>query len=783
MKKILLIGILTLLPLVKSLPCGGDWEDYYYYYSLVFSQELINDTRYYPFLLSLDVDYYEADSVKVRNANIEEWQAYLKIPYEQAHYLVFKAGKEEVQKLVANNNTANKQLKFADSRFVKKYKDALEYLVLAKELEPYMAISRSYGSWSYYEEGLEDIDKLPYDLISLRLQKGWKQAKDEEIKLRYGYQLVRFAHYNRKYEEAIRLFDLYVEPLKIKPEMYYYALSQKAGAIRGTGDVIRANTLFFEVFSYSADLKSSALSSIKFNDNVDYQRFLVEAQTVNEKNDADLLLGYLAFSNPLSSARKIAQRSPDAVQAKVLTARAISIIEHDIKKYGDVSGYKDRRFPILNNSAQKAFKEALGFVGSQAESAVVKKKNYWNIALAYLHYLDRNYPAAQTYLDRVDVGEEGYKEQHDILAMLVDIGRENRITGEVEERIFAQYNDLFSIKKHSSEGRTKVASFVVDLLSNRYYLQDDYAKSFMLLNSLAALEGNPNLYLLDEIEALYNKPNKNTFEQYLTREFKIGLDDASEEAKVSVPDYIKYMKGIVFLTEGHLDKAKTMFESCGYSRRKLSSDVFGYNQIECFDCEENMRADYLSEFSYINSSMSEAELVNTLIRLSEDAEGSDLKSAKACYLFGNFFYNTSVTGHFRSYLRFDSWSSYCMWFFDEKDRNSLFKNRIFLKSIPTFYDNPVEIANHYLEKAYDLASGDEFKARIAFALSKCEQEMHYQKLATRNEGSRWRAYNDEDWVMISDRQYFRELMKYKNTRFFGEVKSNCKYFDYYVNHL
>ncbi len=52
-----------------------------------------------------------------------------------------------------------------------------------------------------------DIDELPYDQISMELQKGWKQARDKEIKLRYGYQLVRFAHYNRNYEEAIELSD------------------------------------------------------------------------------------------------------------------------------------------------------------------------------------------------------------------------------------------------------------------------------------------------------------------------------------------------------------------------------------------------------------------------------------------------------------------------------------------------------------------------------------------------------------------------------------------------
>lgn len=782
MKKILLLSILTLMTTIKSFPCGGDYEDPYSYNSLIFSQELINDSRYYPFLLASYIAYYEADSAKVKSGNIEEWQKYLNIPYEQAHYLVFKASKDDVWKLSANKTVSDKQLKFANNAFTQKYKDALGYLVTAKELEPYMIISGHYDGWGYYDEERNDIQKLPYDIISLELQKGWKQAKDKEIKLRYGYQLVRFAHYNRKYEDAIALFDLFVEPLKYKSEMYYYALSQKAGAIRGTGDAITANSLFFEVFSRSADLKSNALSSIKLNHDVDYREFQSAAKTPEEKNDADLMLGYISFSNPLASARRIIQRSPDAIQAKVLAARAISIIENDINIYGDVSDYKDKRFPILNKNLRGNFEEVLTFVSRQADSDAVKKKNYWNIATAYLSYLDRNYPAAQTYLDRVDISEQGYKDQRDILAMLIDIGREERITPEVEERIFARYKDIFMMKQ-TPEGRAKGADFMMDLLSNRYYLQQDYAKSFMLLRKLTALEDNTNRNLHYAIMDLYDKPEKTSFEEFLVKDFRIGLYDEKEEAGVSVPDYIRYMLGIIYITDGTPERAQIMFEDSGYSKEKISSDVFGYNRIECFECEENMKTDYLSEFPYIENSMSELELANTLVRLQADASGDDLKAAKANYLLGNFYYNTSVTGYFRNYLRFGYVGGYRQWFFNPESENDLFTKQMYLKTIPTYYDNTVNIANEYLERAYALSSGDEFKARIVFALSKCEQEMHYENVVYNSGEGIWWAHYNKDWVNISGRRYFKELMKYKKTRFFAEVETNCKYFEYYVNHL
>lgn len=782
MKKILLITALTLLPIIKSFACGGDYDDYDFCYSRVFSQELINDPRYYPFLYASSTAYYERESVNAKNANIEEWQKYLNISYEEAYHLVFKATKEDIQRLLSGKRAQDDKLAFANAAFGRKYKDALQYLFKAKELEPYMRISGSSSGWGYYEDAETDIDKLAYDLVSLELQKGWKAAKDNEIKLRYGYQLVRFAHYNRKYREAVDLFDLYVKPLRYKPEMYYYALSQQAGAIRGMGDVITANSLFFEVFVNSSDLKVNALSSIRLNEGQDFQRFRNGAVTIDEKNDADLLLGYLTFSNPLASAQKIVERSPDAIQAKVLTARAICQIETAFVNSGDVSDYAKRHFPLFNKRELTNYATLLWFVRKQANSSAVKQKNYWNIATAYVCYLNYDYKEAQDYLDRVDINEAGYKEQRDILAMIIDIGREEQITSEVEDRIFAEYNDVF-LNHNAQTGRAKVSGFVMDLLSNRYYLQQDYAKSLMLQNSLTALEDNPNMVILNDIEKLYAKPNKSKFEQYLVKEFRVGLSDVKEEEKVTVPNYVKYMKGMVYLTLGNLEEANQHFLRSGYSATKISSDVFGYNQIECFTCEENMKTDYLSEFPYIKSSMTEAELANTLIQLQQDALGFDLKAAKASYLFGNFYYNTSVTGYYRDYLRFGYAGSYRQWFFNPKNQNYIIDKLLYLEDIPLHYDNPVDIANGYLERAYELASGDEFKARIVFALSKCEQEMHYQTLTLADRDGGWWANYKKGWVMISNRRYFREMMKYKDTRFFAEVESNCKYFAYYVSRL
>ena len=104
----------------------------------------------------------------------------------------------------------------------------------------------------YYYRDEKTADKnatqLNYTKTNAALISLYKAATNPDIKLRYAYQLVRFNHYSRKYQPAIDAFQTYVEPLKLKNHMYYYALDQKAGAERGLKLFDKANWDFFQVF-------------------------------------------------------------------------------------------------------------------------------------------------------------------------------------------------------------------------------------------------------------------------------------------------------------------------------------------------------------------------------------------------------------------------------------------------------------------------------------------------------------------------------------------------------
>lgn len=155
---------LTNIMILRASACVFYDPDYEYYN--LFMQELIDDPQYFPFLLTFDSRYYKTNLQPelTKNENIEEWEDYLGLSYENTLYLVFKASMEDVNALIEGKKASDEKLYFITPGFVKKHKAALRYLAYAKYLEPYMKITQSEDSWYYSEvEVPYTADQLDYD--------------------------------------------------------------------------------------------------------------------------------------------------------------------------------------------------------------------------------------------------------------------------------------------------------------------------------------------------------------------------------------------------------------------------------------------------------------------------------------------------------------------------------------------------------------------------------------------------------------------------------------------
>ncbi len=748
-KKLLLVAVMLTALWGKSFACGWDEGDWYYYN--LFNQEIMSDERYRPFLLIYGSRYYTNDTL--RNGNVEEWRQYLGLSYDETKYLVFKASRSDLQNLSKGKRAVDENLSFVSADFMKNHKQALLYLAYAKYLEPYMRIipgedADYYWDLPEYEFNAGDLD---YEKVKTVLTKSWNAESDNELKLRYGYQLVRLAHYTRRYQEAVQLFEQYVEPLKMRTEMYYYALAQKAGALRGLGETVKANRDFIHVFANSYDLKTMAYSSLTmgWDNEINFADFVAGAADNNERNDIFFMMGYSDFNNPVNEIEKIVVTDPDAIQAKVLMVRAINMLERRmLLSYVPWGEGDDRsRYPYLgqeDTEGRAFFNQALRVSDVQRDKA--SDKNFWNLASSYLHFLNKDFELANNCLGNVKSTDADYMAMVKNLTAYIDICRQPKIDANTERYLFDNYANMIKGEESYSLNMAD-NSFIGMVLSNRYGLQGEKAKSFLMLRHVKAIEDNPDESLLDDIQSFLNKKKKTQLEEY------IAATSTTEMANTN--NYLAYVKGVLRLTEGDFKTAKGLFEK--QTRLTMSRRIFGHNIVVYYSGDEKdmMLDDYIADFPFIRDNMTEVEVTDALMQLDKigKKEKGD-ESAKANYLIANFFYNVSRTGYYRQYLRFDNDNGFSYWKYGP-DAN--------------VYKNTLDLSSAYLEKAKKSVADRELMAHIIFAQAKNAQQLMEQNT------SYW------NYQMVVPHEQLNELDQYAGTSYQKTVLSNCVYYRDYHN--
>lgn len=747
-RKLFLVAVMLTALWGKSFACGWDEGDWYYYN--LFNQEIMNDERYRPFLLVYGSRYYTNDTL--RNGNIEEWRQYLGLSYEDTQYLVFKASREDLQNLSKGKAVLDGNMSFATASFMKNHKQALLYLAYAKYLEPYMRIIPGEDTDFYWDlpEYAYNAGDLDYEKVKTVLTKSWNAESDNELKLRYGYQLVRLAHYTRRYQEAVQLFNQYVESLKMHTELYYYALAQKAGALRGLGETQQANRDFIRVFANSYDLKTMAYTSLTmgWDNEIDFADFVASAADNNERNDIFFMMGYSDFNNPVNEIEKIVATDPDAIQAKVLMVRAVNMIERRMlpsepnwEQEGNNSLY-----PYLSptdTESRAFFNQALRLSDMQRDKA--SDKNFWNLASSYLHFLNKDFDLAGRCLDNVQSTKDDYLDMVNHLGAYLDICRQPKINADVEYYLFDNYAELIKGEENYNYNYA-YNTFVGLVLANRYALQGERAKSYLTLHHIVQITDEPTEALVDDVQAFLNKKKKTSLECYLA--------DNSTLEVANPNNYLSYIKGVLRLTEGDLKSAKSLFEK--QTRLQVSPLIFGHNIVVYFsgDEEEIMHGEYIDDFPFIHDNMSELDVTDALIQLQKLGEKKGNEAAKANYLIANFFYNVSRTGYYRHYLRFDDNNAFSYWKFGPDAKA---------------YKNTLELSNAYLEKARKTATDRELLAHIIFAQAKNAQQLEEQN------ASYW------TYKMVVPHEQFNEFDQYAGTIYHSVVSSNCIYYRDYHN--
>ena len=898
MKKLTLSLLLTAFTYTQSTACA--WYDPDYDYFNLFTQSIIRDKAYTPFLLTYSERFYSDESAIIPDENIEAWRKYFnnKLTYQETDHLVKHLSLNELQRFKKGESITDGLLQKLGSAFYSQYQEGFDYLIEAKYLEPYASIihSGAYNSF-YYDENAntKTAADLNYDSTIAALTQLYNAAKNPEIKLRYGYQLVRFNHYNQQYQKAVDDFNTFVAPLKLKTAPYYLALDQYAGALRGLQKDEEANWNFFQVFKNSASRKQSAYISMQLSDSISFDHLLKRAQSNDDKNLAYFLLGYQDFNNPLPMMEKMYEIDPNSEMLKVLAARAINELERNFlptyyfknAESNDAKAQKDSSNPTQNseNTASKEtsfwdkviqfFKKLFGIKDSSSKternnslsdkdylnnpdripffnkgeyddySGEEPQKNYlndlvkftdkikddskdefWQIADAYLKFLQKDYAESSLILSKIKTTNPEYQKQITRMKMLNDIVSQPKITPEFENHLMKEYQNFF-VQKDSATSKDaeddvdwsyeapSTEEFLRDVLANRYYLQGEDAKSFLLNNKLSDLKYSPNLELAKKLESFYRKTDKTEFEQKI---IAANMDNVG-----NLDSYFAVIYGDDAMRNAEFEKAKQYYEkgsafsgitvpdetwnygtgeTTQYPNKaivyngfnNISSLVFGHNIWESFQSPESksMKAEsFIKDFPFISTTMNKLQVAEALIQLKKIGNSNTEKASQANQLIGNLLYNTSILGYFRQLfvMDFDNANGPKFNFAQSESFNRYYYKNYYSNTFikPDRFD----LALSFYQKAMKTSKNREQQARILFQMASAEQGKFYQWQAKQPEV----PYADQDWeakmkaqdeneTLVKNqkyRTYFTQLKKdYGDTNTANELRGNCSYFDYFM---
>ena len=873
------------------------WYDPEYEYFNLFTQTIIPEKAYAPFLLTYDSKFYP-HQFRTNNDNIQSWKSFFgnQLTYDQTYELVNNVTLDELRQL-RDGVTNQPLLKKLGSGFYQKNPEAIDYLMEAKYLEPFMYIGGGTASDTFYsapENNLNATD-LDYPKTIAALQSLYNAAKNLEIKQRYGFQMVRLNHYTHQYQKAVDAFKKYVEPISARGIPYYMALDQYAGALRGLGKKEDANWNFFQVFLHSNWMKESAYTSMTFYDNTSFDDLLNRVKTNPEKNMAYFLLGYQDFNNPLPMMEKMYAIDPNSNELKVLATRAINELERSYlptfynpeyrvasegetktgtattevkaeeeKKLGvwdkivrffrnlfsskkekgtTETGAKSSDKELLNNpnripfftdtnryytgddkNTEKDYLETLEkFLDkTQGESP----DEYWKIALAYVKFMKQDYEGSSTILSKIDTKNPEYVAQTNKMKMLNEIVSQPRITNEFEQHLYRTYPKEFerevakqtdSLAEYDYESmRPTTSEFIQDILANRYFLQGEHGKSFLMSNKISDLQSNPDLQLVKQVEAFVNKPGKNDFE---TNVIASNVDQVGD-----VNAFFNLIYGDGEMRNANFQNAKKHYEKAqnfaGISRgpdyfyntetqkseivpqktegyngfKNIPGLIFGHNTMVSYESadDETMQAEsFVNQFPMVKANMNKLEMANALVELAKIGNGTDEKAAQANQLIGNVLYNTSKLGYYRHLFVMDVDNSNGPKFRDwgtNYNRIVYYKNYAWEQYLrPDDFNTPMK----FYEKALKTATNQDQKAQILFQLASAEQGKYYQWEMKQPEPE----YSGEDWsermkkredhlLGVKNKEYktyFAQLKKeYRNTEKVKELMGNCLYFEFYM---
>lgn len=753
--------------------CSGGDENPYDYYISFFHQELPDTKGYHSFYYtSYNFIYDTEEHVTASDVLSEEWAAYCgaSVTVSDAKEFVFDFPEQYIDSLL--NATKNKKhFKKKDplevnsmSNYFLKHKDseALVYIDYAKKVQPYVI-----GDASEWES--ISRDSVAMDSLIKNGQQLFAQAKKEFIKLKYGYQLVRLAHYSKRYDDAIKWYDEYVAVNKTQSILQTMSIALKAGALHRIGKEKEAALLFSKAFTSSQAKRISNYLCFTWCTNlgIDRAEYLSLCKTDEEKASMLILFALTGgSSNQLPALKEIYKLDPGNPVLEVLVVREIEKLEEtyltpilNSKKGGSQTFLYSYVETDTSGTKKKDINDLADFLHTTAQKGNVSNPGLFEISAAYASLIKEDYEQAKTYLDSASKMKLNgkLKDQLELTKILLTVNSKDKIDAAFEQQILPSIKWLE--QKANADSLTKQAgdwdvdpwkdfyrNLLGEVIAKKYDSQGDYYKEELAIGASETIYGNNHgnysgsiIFLHNYLESmdvkkLYNLLNatkRTEYENYLVNFSRVSIND--------VTDFI----GTAYLREYNYAEAIEWFKKNDATSDQIDTNPFKdllYDQVLPTDGE-----------IFSTTKLAFATEMQRLEKLSIKDKKNE---AKYFYKMALGIYNMTYYGSSWALVQYDRSGSDNYTLEDKTNNIKLRSSTAFTKEYYGCYK-----AHDYFKKAMDASTDKNFKARCLFMMAKC-----FQKTVQDN--------NDA----FTNSKYFPKLIKeFGKTAAYKEIFNSCSY--------
>ncbi|MFW6237780.1 MAG: hypothetical protein ACOC5A_00920 [Halanaerobiales bacterium] len=674
---------------------------------------------------------------------------------EWGDYLQADISKEELQRIVYNSaERLGKIYKKAQGRPLNKseksrIENTREYLAFAKECEPYAVPADEDWSDSYYHGFESEKERKPEEMQSLILKGllNYHKIDEEFLKLRYGYQIVRLAHYAGLYEDSVNYYDRLISNLEVDSLYRYKALRYRAGALVEGGPA----------YSSHDNLTDYLLTMV---------RVAGHGQMLERAKEDFRLPGPEKWNETLKKAEK------ENLTAEIWLLRFLQNgsrldLEPLRAYYRNDLGQEELEFMLVNyiNTLEKEFlngnyfcpqeepeaevkpylRDLLDFTSSVEESRV-RRPALWNLVAGYMHILLQEYEQAEERLslagEQVTEGDEMIAGQIKVMQAVAGLARNEEVSAELEGKIMEASRWLEGMEEEYN--RPLVRRSLLLLAAQKYFGSGDLVKGYCML-AKTGYETYPREFainyadsdLLEEIIAFLEKDDKSEYEEYISTDLSYPVA------------CLYYENGNKYLYRGEFDQALKWMSKQGvedYTNTVATSFEKTYYDSETGLYGERKFQEYSREEIL--------EEVNHLLDKAEEAADP-----------GKYYYRiASGLFHPPELKSGDRIITSPLYY---KDGHPFYRKDIYEEVVVEDISDPTrELARQYYDKAMRRTDDRELAARSAFLAA-----------AAQTEFSGFREYEAE-----KSREYYYDRLEeeYSDTEYYKEIIEECSTLEEYL---